>query len=111
MPDDIQKEYRWLAALAYLVWPLGLLIVLTHLKRERFLRFHGYQSLALGISGLVLYLMLGLFFQLVPFLGWLLFNSLVIFWFLFEIFLAFRCFQGELFRIPLIYDLMQGVMD
>ncbi|HYH03495.1 MAG TPA: DUF4870 domain-containing protein [Bacillota bacterium] len=111
MPNDIQKEYRWLAAVTYLVWPLSLLIVFTQLKSERFLRFHGYQSLALGISGLVLYLMLGLFFQLIPFFGWLLFNTLVILWFLFEIFLAFRCFQGELFRVPFIYDLMRGVMN
>lgn len=111
MSNENQDNLRWLAAASYIVWPLSLVIVLTQIKSERFLRFHGYQSLALGISGLVLYLMLGLFLHLVPLVGMLLYRALVVLWLLFEVFLAYRCYKGELFRIPWLYDLMRGVME
>lgn len=109
--NRIPREHRWLAAVSYLVWPISLLIVLSRLKADPFLRFHCHQALALGSSGLVLYLMLGLFLQLIPYMGRFLFNFLIVLWFCFKLLLALRCLQGEKFRIPLIYDLMWGVME
>jgi uncharacterized membrane protein len=109
--SEVRSEHRCLAASAYLVWPVGFLIVLTRLKSEPFLRFHGYQALFLGLSGLVAYLMLGLCLQVIPFFGTLLFHSLAVLWFFLEIFLAYRCLQGDYFHVPLIYELAKGVME
>jgi uncharacterized membrane protein len=109
--SEVKTEYRLLAALSYLLWPVSLLIVMTRLKSESFLRYHGYQSLSLGLGGLAVYLILGLFLQVIPFFGILLFNSLIILGYFFLIFLAYRSMRGEYFRIPLIYDLARGVME
>jgi uncharacterized membrane protein len=108
---DMRPEYRFLAALSYLVWPVGLLIVLTRLKGEAFLRFHGYQAFLYGVASMVAYLMLGLCLQVVPFFGNLLTRSLAMLWFFFGLFLAYRCLQGDFFRIPFIYELAKGIME
>jgi uncharacterized membrane protein len=105
---EIKTEYRLLAALSYLLWPVSLLIVMTRLKSEPFLRYHGYQGLSLGLCGFAVYLILGIFLQVFPFFGMLLFNSLIILWFFFLIFLAYRCMRGEYFRVPVIGDLTMG---
>jgi uncharacterized membrane protein len=41
----------------------------------------------------------------------LVFNFLAVIWFLFLILLGFRCYHGEYFRVPLIYDLAQRNME
>lgn len=107
----VSSEYRILAAVGYLLWPVSLILVLTAYKRDRFLRFHGYQSLYFGISCTVFYLVVGGFLQIIPFFGWLITKVLVVLWFLFVLMLVYRCLQGDYFRIPLIYDLAQGVME
>jgi uncharacterized membrane protein len=109
--SNIKSEFRLLAALAYLFWPVSLLIVMTRLKGERFLRYHGYQGFFLGICGFVVYLVVGIFLRIIPFFGMLLTNSLALLWFFLMIFLAYRSLKGEVFRIPVIYDLAKGVME
>ncbi|HOJ77358.1 MAG TPA: DUF4870 domain-containing protein [Bacillota bacterium] len=107
----ITHEYRLLAAFSYLFWPFSLLLVLTMYKKDRFLRFHGYQALFLGICGTVFYLVGGGLLYIIPFFGVLINKALLIVWFIFTLLLAFRCFQGEKFKIPVIYDLAYGVME
>lgn len=109
--SQVSAEYRVLAGITYLFWPLSLLLILTNYKRERFLRFHGYQSLYFGICCTVCYLVVGGFLQFIPFFGVLFNKSLLIVWFLFIAYLFYRCIQGDLFRIPLIYELARGVME
>lgn len=109
--EIVSIEYRFLGSFSYLIWPLSLFIVATRLKKDRFLRFHGYQALFLGIFGSVLWLVGGAFLRVIPVIGVLVFNILVIIWVLFLLLLMYRCFQGEYFKIPLIYDLAQGNME
>jgi uncharacterized membrane protein len=109
--SEMKSEYRLLAALSYLLWPVSLMIVMTRLKSEPFLRYHGYQGLSLGLCGFAVFLILGALLQVLPFFGMLLFNSLFILWFFFLIFLAYRSMRGEYFRVPLIYDLVRGMME
>ncbi|MGE5583061.1 MAG: DUF4870 domain-containing protein [Bacillota bacterium] len=109
--EIVSTEYRILGSISYLFWPLSILIVATRLKKDRFLRFHGYQALFLGIFGSVLWLVGGALLRIIPLFGVLAFNILVVVWFLFLLLLTYRCFLGEYFKIPLIYDLAQGNME
>lgn len=111
MMAPVSTEYRFLAAAAYLFWPVSLILVLTTYKRDRFLRFHGYQSLYFGVCSTIFYLVVGGFLQIIPFFGWLITKILVLIWFLLVLLLIYRCGQGDYFRIPLIYDLARGVME
>ncbi|HOP75422.1 MAG TPA: DUF4870 domain-containing protein [Bacillota bacterium] len=108
---EVSREYRILAGLAYLLWPVSLLLVLTAYKRDRFLRYHGYQALYFGLCCTVFHLVVGGFLQIIPVFGILIYKALVMAWLLFLLLLLYRTFQGELFRVPLIYDLAQGVME
>jgi uncharacterized membrane protein len=109
--ETLSTEYRILGSISYLVWPVSLLIVLTTFKKDKFLRFHGYQSLYLGIFGSVLWLVGGALLRIIPLIGILVFNCLAVAWFLLLLLLTYRCFHGEYFRVPLIYDLAQGNME
>ena len=109
--EIISTEYRLLGSISYLVWPLSLIIVFTTFKKDKFLRFHGYQALYLGILGSVLWLVGGALLRIIPIVGVLIFNILAFIWLLFLLLLTYRSFQGEYFRVPLIYDLAQGNME
>ncbi len=109
--ETLSTEYRLLGSVSYLIWPLSLIIVLTTFKRDKFLRFHGYQALYLGILGSVLWLLGGPLLRIIPIFGVLVFNSLAIVWFLFLFLLCYRCYQGDYFKVPLIYDLAQRNME
>jgi uncharacterized membrane protein len=109
--ETLSTEYRILGSVSYIIWPLSLLIVLTTFKKDKFLRFHGYQALYLGILGSVLWLVGGALLRVIPIFGVLAFDVLATIWFLFLLLLTFRCFHGEYFRVPLVYDLAQGNME
>ena len=109
--QTMSSEQKILAGISYCFWPLSLFVIFTQLKKERFLRFHCYQSLFLGISSTVGYLVIGGILRIIPFIGIFVFNLLIIVWFLFVVFLCFRCLQGDYFRVPLIYDLAQSNME
>lgn len=109
--ETISSEYRILAGVCYVIWPLSLYIVMTEFKKEKFLRFHGYQALFLGISGFVFYLVAGALIRIIPVIGVPVFNLMILVWVLFVGFLFFRCLKGEYFKVPLIYNLAQGNME
>ncbi|TCL70947.1 putative membrane protein [Hydrogenispora ethanolica] len=109
--ENLDPELRFLMAISYPVWPVSLLMVGTRLRKERFIRYHGYQALYLGICGTVIYLVAGPLLRLIPFIGPLLLRLGVMVWVVFELLLAIRCWQGDYFRVPLIYDLAQGLME
>lgn len=109
--EVLQMEHKILAGISYLIWPLCLLVILTNLKKIRFLRFHAYQTLFLGLVGFVLYLVVGAFLGLIPVVGGILLKIAVVLWISFQIYFFYCCLQGEYFKIPLIYDLAQGNME
>ncbi len=104
-------EARVLTAVAYLVWPVSLILVLTGLRRDRFIRYHGYQSLFLGIVCFVVYLVVGSFVRIIPVFGEIILRIMVLGWIVFIVLLAIRALQGEYFKVPLIYDLAEGIME
>jgi len=109
--ETVSVRNKLLAGMAYFFWPLSILIVATKLKKDQFLRFHGYQALILGICGSVFYLVSGGFLRLIPGLGQSLLNLMVSVWLLWAAFLAFRCLLGNYFKVPLIYDVAHWDME
>lgn len=109
--EIVNNESKWLAGCSYLFWPVSLAIVTTRLKKERFLRYHGYQALFLGICGSVCYLVAGPMIRMIPVFGRSALQAAVILWMMLVIYLAYRCLLGEYFKVPLIYDLAQGNME
>ncbi len=107
----VSAQHKLLAGMSYFFWPLSILIVATKLKKDCFLRFHGYQALFLGICGSVFYLVSGGFLRLIPGLGQLLFNLLASAWVLLATFLAVHCLLGKYFKVPLIYDVAHWNME
>jgi len=109
--ETVSARNKLLAGMAYFFWPLSILIVATKLKKNHFLRFHGYQALFLGICGSVFYLVSGGFLRLIPGLGQSLLNLMVSLWILWAAFLAFRCLLGKYFKVPFIYDVASWDME
>jgi uncharacterized membrane protein len=107
----VSVRHKILAVIAYFFWPFSILIVATKLKKDQFLRFHGYQALILGICGSVFYLVSECFLRMIPGLGHSLFNLLAYFWVCLAVFLAFRCWLGECFKVPFVYHVAHWDMD
>jgi uncharacterized membrane protein len=101
----VSVRHKILAVIAYFFWPFSILIVATKLKKDQFLRFHGYQALILGICGSECFL------RMIPGLGHSLFNLLAYFWVCLAVFLAFRCWLGECFKVPFVYHVAHWDMD
>ena len=102
------------AALAYFTFiPAIVFLVVEPFKKNRFIRFHSFQSIFLTLSAVVAGLALKLVFlilSLIP-LGHLLlllisvivFLGIVMLWLV----LMVKALQGDLFRLPLIGDLAE----
>ncbi|MDR7603045.1 MAG: hypothetical protein QN172_11430, partial [Armatimonadota bacterium] len=70
--DREAPESRLLAALGYPIWIIALVVVLTEMKKDPFLRYHGWQALFWGIAWFVLWVGLNVataLFGLIPLLG------------------------------------------
>jgi uncharacterized membrane protein len=99
------------ALLCYILWPVAciLFLVLDPYRRDKFVRFHAYQALYLVLVGIGLGIALRIpttILKLIPVLGWVL-NFLV--WsaygagvFALVLFLMYKAYRGEQYRIPLI---------
>jgi uncharacterized membrane protein len=88
------------AALAYL-WLVAIIwLVLEPYNKDRFIRFHSFQALALGVVAFVVNMILAV----IPFLGWIVgaFWSLAVL--LVWLFCIFKAFNKEWFKLPVIGD-------
>ncbi len=83
------------AALAYvLVWLTGIVFLL--IEKDPYVRFHAMQSvITFGLLTIV---------SFVPIIGWLLSPLLMIVGFVLWLFLIFKAYQGEEFKLPVIGD-------
>lgn len=95
------------AALGY---PIGLIAILMVImeKQNRFARFHALQSILMIVGWIVLYIVLMIVVvilaQISPYLGFLglLLQLLWLGWILALIFCAYKAYQGEWFKLPVI---------
>jgi uncharacterized membrane protein len=85
-------------ALCYLFgWVTGLIFFLVEPK-NKFVRFHAVQSIALTVVLMVVYFIL----FLIPIIGWAISAILGIAFFILWILLMLKAYQGQLFKLPLV---------
>jgi uncharacterized membrane protein len=106
-----------LAALGYPVWIVALVVVVTDLKKDPFMRYHGWQALFWGIAWFVLWAglsVVGAVLSFVPLLGFL-FSFLTgtlmfLAWVVLSVVYAVRAYQGQRFEIPVVAGLARRFM-
>jgi uncharacterized membrane protein len=90
--------------LCYLGWWVTGIIFLVIEKKSQFVRFHAAQSLvALGVINV-----LAVVLRYIPFIWWL--SPIVGFLgFLLMLFLMYKAYQGEMYKLPIAGDIAQGI--
>lgn len=102
-------------AIAYLTCiPAIAFLLVEPYKRNRFIRFHSFQSIFLTLAGILAWILLKVVFALlsfIPFLGHfvVLLIIMVTFlgWLILWMVLLVKALQGEIFKLPMIGDLAQ----
>ena len=92
-------QNRLLAALAYPIWIVALIIVFTDMKKDAFMRHHGWTALVWGLAWLVVYIAL----SILPFL-WMIGWVLRLAWFVGSIYYAIQAYNGKEVTIPVVSD-------
>lgn len=99
--------------LCYLLWPVASIFFLLFgpYNRDRFVRFHAYQSLFLGLAAIAVAFALGIMTSilgLIPVIGWIM-DSLA--WAVYgagllilAIFLMYKAYNGERYQVAVIGD-------
>lgn len=117
--ESYSSESRLIAALCYVfLVAVPVLVLVTELRRQRFLRYHAYQGLAVGVVSLAAYLLL------IPGSTWLLFHIPCVGWafaclapFLYlagiglQLYWAYLAYQGHIFSIPVLGSLANSSMQ
>ncbi len=88
-------------ALSYL-WIVAIIFLLIEpYNRNKFVRFHAFQALFLGVFSIAGHIVLGI----VPFLGWVImpFFSLAIF--VVAVICAVKAYQNQEFKLPVLGDI------
>ena len=96
-------EDRLLAALAYPIWPLALLLLFLPAHHSKFVRFHILQSLGVNALGVLLYGVYALLGNL-PVVGWqsaFVLPFMLPIWFLVDVYLGIRAHTGAMTRVPI----------
>jgi uncharacterized membrane protein len=99
---------RLLAALAYPIWVVALVIVLTDMKKDPYVGHHGSVALYWAIAWVVVFIGWGIVASL-PLLHWL-FLLYPFLWPAFvisSIYYAVQSYQAKTFSIPIVSDLAQ----
>lgn len=106
-PAPSEQSNRLLGALAYPIWIIALIIILTDMKKDSFMKHHGWTGLFWGIAWLIIYVALFILGN-IPFLGWILAivtgPLLWIAWLILSIYYAVQAYNGKEFAIPLVSD-------
>ena len=97
-------------ALAYLLIPAIVFLVVEPYNKNRFVRFHSFQAIFVAIASIILGIALGIIIQ-IPFLGWaigfllapLIGLAELILW----IVLLLKAFQGQMFKLPFLGDMAE----
>ena len=102
------------ALLSYILWPVIclLFLILDPYNKNKFIRFHAFQALFLGLAGIAAGIVLSIataILSMIPVLGWIL-DFLI--WTSFGlgmlglvIYLMYRAYNGDRFMLPFIGNL------
>jgi uncharacterized membrane protein len=96
------------AALSY-IWIVGLIFLLIEpYNKNRFVRFHAFQSVFYGVAWMILWFGIHIVFAIMPFLGLLILPIYALIGlggFVYWLFLAFKAYNNEQYKIPVIGDM------
>ncbi len=110
MSEEVSAENRLLAAASYAIGIPALYIILTDKRKEKFLNYHGSQSLFLWIGIIVAWILLRILLDMIwslvsiPFLDSLVSLIGLALW-VYALFCAYKAYLGEYFEIPYISDI------
>jgi uncharacterized membrane protein len=83
-------------------------LVADQYKQDRFVRFHAFQAIFLSVAWIAVYFALGVFLTILPGmfwrLGWMLHSVVGLGFFLLWLFLMFKAYNNEQFKLPVIGD-------
>ncbi len=96
-------EANLAGALTYVLGPITGILFLVLEKESKFVRFHAMQSTITFVALFVITLIL----SMIPILGWLLLLPLQLAILVLWIFLMFKAFKGEKFKLPTIGDMAE----
>jgi uncharacterized membrane protein len=116
-PASVPSQFKdnLLAALAYITFmPAVIFVLIEPFKRNRFIRFHSFQSIFLTVAAIVIAFALRILysvFTLIPVVGyliaWLALAVAVLGWGILWLVLLVKALQGQTFRLPLIGSLAE----
>ena len=96
-------EANLAGALTYVLGPITGILFLVLEKESKFVRFHAMQSTITFVALFVISLVLGM----IPILGWLMLLPFQLLVLVLWIFLMFKAFKGEKYKLPTIGDLAE----
>ncbi len=98
-PGPVTDTSKILAAVGYLVWPVALIAILIDpYKDEKFVKFHGYQALALAVVSMICWF--------IPYVGWA--AGIVVF--VFEVIALIKTLGSEYYEVPVVYGVIKGMI-
>ena len=110
--EGIQENVAGL--LCYILgWVTGLIFLL--IDKRPFVKFHAAQAIAMSIGVIVLYIALAIFMGVLHvmhifFLGLLIYPILWLALFLLWIFVMYKAYQHEKYKLPIIGNLVEGMV-
>ena len=110
-----QPKDNLIAALAYVTFiPAIVFVLIEPFKRNRFIRFHSFQSIFLTLATILIAIALRILFSvlvLIPLLGhllaWLVIPVALLGWGILWLVLLVKALQGETFKLPLLGSLAE----
>jgi uncharacterized membrane protein len=110
-----QLKDNFIAALAYVTFiPAVVFVLIEPFKRNRFVRFHSFQSILLTVAIILIAIAMRILYSvlaLIPVLGyllaWLAMTVAVLGWVILWLVLLVKALQGETFRLPWIGSLAE----
>lgn len=106
--ENVSNENRLLAALGYPIGIIPIVILLTDMKQNRFMRYHAVHAIGLIVAALMVFLVLSLvttiLFSISPLFFPIAFLTPLVMlgWLALTVWYAFRAYQGEMFTVPLL---------
>jgi uncharacterized membrane protein len=106
----VRPKANLLAAVAYITFiPAVIFVLVEPFKRDRFVRFHSFQSLFLAVATILVAVVMRILYSLltlIPVLGyllaWLAMAVTLLGWVILWVVLLVKALQGETFRLPWI---------
>lgn len=109
MDENMDNTDKLLCTLSYPIPIIGLILVLTK-KEDRTCRYHGFNSLFLGIAFIIISTVVGML-GFIPGLGCLLASLTPVAFLVYAIFLAIETNNGKFPVIPVITDFAKKYID